>query len=264
VPDIGSTLRETRMRRRIDIVEVESHTKIRAKYLRALENEEWDLLPGPTFVKTFLRTYGDYLGLDSKMLVEEYKQRFERPGPQDLLPFSPRSSSRRQRRPPVVPPFLIVAVCIVALLAALYALGQLGNGDDGSDASVEATATPSATPAASGSSKKKKSSSSRRKKAAAPKTVRLRIVATGTVNVCLVSGVSGKVLINSENLTAGKATRTYSAKRLKVTFGNGQARMRIAGRTYDVPDTSAGVGYDLRPGRKPARLSAGSRPDCVT
>src|SRR4051812_22011149 len=174
------------MRQRIDIVEVESHTKIRAKYLRALENEEWDLLPGPTFVKTFLRTYGDYLGLDSKMLVEEYKQRFERPGPQDLLPFSPRSSSRRQRRPPVIPPFLIVAVCIVALLGALYALGQLGNGDEGSDASVEATATPSATPAASGSSKKKKSSSSSRsKKAAAPKTVRLRIVATGTVNVCL-------------------------------------------------------------------------------
>ncbi len=79
MPEIGPTLRETRMRQRLDIVEVEAATKIRAKYLRALENEEWDQLPGPTFVRTFLRTYGDYLGLDSKMLVEEYKQRFERP-----------------------------------------------------------------------------------------------------------------------------------------------------------------------------------------
>ena len=62
MPEIGETLRETRMRRRIDMTEVEAATKIRAKYLRALENEEWDLLPGPTFVKTFLRTYAEYLG----------------------------------------------------------------------------------------------------------------------------------------------------------------------------------------------------------
>src|SRR5919112_3270843 len=104
MPDIGTTLRETRMRQRIDITDVESATKIRAKYLRALENEEWDLLPGPTFVKTFLRTYGDYLGLDSKMLVEEYKQRFERPHPGELLPFSGRRSPRRS---PALPPWAI-------------------------------------------------------------------------------------------------------------------------------------------------------------
>ena len=47
MPEIGDQLRETRMRNRIDITEVEAATKIRAKYLRALENEEWDLLPGP-------------------------------------------------------------------------------------------------------------------------------------------------------------------------------------------------------------------------
>ena len=38
------------MRARIDISELEAETKIRAKYLRALENEEWDLLPGRTYV----------------------------------------------------------------------------------------------------------------------------------------------------------------------------------------------------------------------
>ena len=65
MPEIGETLREARMRRRIDMTEVEAATKIRAKYLRALENEEWDLLPGPTFVKTFLRTYAEYLELDA-------------------------------------------------------------------------------------------------------------------------------------------------------------------------------------------------------
>src|SRR6187397_3610783 len=94
--DIGAQLRETRMRRRIDISEVEAATKIRAKYLRALENEEWSLLPGPTFVKTFLRTYAEYLDLDARNLVEEYRQRYERPSTTELTPFGPGMGSRGQ------------------------------------------------------------------------------------------------------------------------------------------------------------------------
>ena len=72
------------MRAGIDISEVETATKIRARYLRAIENEEWGLLPGPTFVKSFLRTYAEYLGLDAKLLVDEYKlppRARPRPGP---------------------------------------------------------------------------------------------------------------------------------------------------------------------------------------
>src|SRR3954469_15469609 len=85
---IGDTLREARMRQKIDISEVEAKTKIRAKYLRALENEEFDLLPGTTFVRSFLRTYAEYLGLDAHMLVEEYRSRYEPRGQEDLTPFS--------------------------------------------------------------------------------------------------------------------------------------------------------------------------------
>ena len=95
MPEIGDQLRESRMRNRVDITEVEAATKIRAKYLRALENEEWDLLPGPTFVKTFLRTYAEYLGLDARNLVEEYRSRYERPAQQELTPFG-----AQPRRPP--------------------------------------------------------------------------------------------------------------------------------------------------------------------
>src|SRR3954454_14199862 len=104
MPEIGETLREARMRRRIDMTEVETATKIRGKYLRALENEEWDLLPGPTFVKSFLRTYAEYLELDARMLVEEYRQRYERPAAQDRTPFSAarRGGSGRRRRPPAL------------------------------------------------------------------------------------------------------------------------------------------------------------------
>ena len=74
---IGDTLRVARMRQKIDITEIESKTKIRAKYLRAMENEEFDLLPGSTFAKSFLRTYAEALGLDAHRLVEEYRAQYE-------------------------------------------------------------------------------------------------------------------------------------------------------------------------------------------
>ena len=82
------------MSARIDVSEIEAQTKIRAKYLRALENEEWDLLPGPTFVRSFLRTYAQALGLDAKALVEEYRLNYERPSEAALEPIvsTPRSS----------------------------------------------------------------------------------------------------------------------------------------------------------------------------
>src|ERR671926_750501 len=102
MPDIGATLREARTRQRIDISEVESETKIRAKYLRALESEEWDLLPGPTYVKSFLRTYAEYLGLDARMLVEEYRRRYERPTMHELSPLGGLGAQRRNRRPPAL------------------------------------------------------------------------------------------------------------------------------------------------------------------
>src|ERR671938_1366837 len=98
MPEIGASLREARMRARIDISELEAETKIRAKYLRALENEEWDLLPGPTFVKSFLRTYADALGLDSRLLVEEYKLRHERLSDVELQPIVPPGRADRRRR----------------------------------------------------------------------------------------------------------------------------------------------------------------------
>ena len=86
------------MRARIDISEVEARTKIRAKYLRAIENEEWDLLPGPVYVKSFLRTYGDYLGLDSRLLIDEFKRRYERPTDHELRPIAPTARERDRHR----------------------------------------------------------------------------------------------------------------------------------------------------------------------
>jgi hypothetical protein len=256
MPEIGQTLRETRMRNRVDITEVEAGTKIRAKYLRALENEEWDLLPGPTFVKTFLRSYADYLGLDSRQLVEEYKQRFERPAQTELTPFSPRSRERREqrRRRSFLGPALAILVAVVGLLAALYALGTWGGQDNGRGSNT-IDATPTATPARTPPRKKKR-------KPAPPTRVTLQIVPTGIVNVCLVDA-SGHALINNQDLQAGQKVKRYRGRRFRVSFGNGNARLKAAGRTVDVPDRSTPVGYELRPGKRPRELPEARRPTCL-
>ena len=86
VPPIGETLRQARMRHKLDIADVEARTKIRAKYLRALENEEFGVLPGPTTVRSFIRTYAELLGLDPHPLVEEYRQQSEDREEADIQP----------------------------------------------------------------------------------------------------------------------------------------------------------------------------------
>src|SRR5918998_5145221 len=73
---IGTSLREARIRRGLDLAEAEAATKIRPRYLQALEEEQFDLLPSPTYVKGFMRTYAEFLGLDGQLYVDEYNSRY--------------------------------------------------------------------------------------------------------------------------------------------------------------------------------------------
>src|SRR6266516_6640116 len=73
--EIGNSLREARLRQGLDFPELEQGTKIRGKYLRALEDEQFDVLPAQTYVKGFLRNYAEYLGLDGQLYVDEFNSR---------------------------------------------------------------------------------------------------------------------------------------------------------------------------------------------
>jgi hypothetical protein len=84
--EIGNSLREARVRQQYELTEVELATKIRARYLRALEEESFEALPAQTYVKGFLRTYADYLGLDGQLYVDEFNSRF---GVEDEEPREP-------------------------------------------------------------------------------------------------------------------------------------------------------------------------------
>src|SRR3954467_8459389 len=94
--EIGNSLREARLRQHLDFPEIEQATKIRGKYLRALEEEQFDVLPAQTYVKGFLRSYAEYLGLDGQLYVDEYNSRFV-VGEEDV-PARPRRSAPPQPR----------------------------------------------------------------------------------------------------------------------------------------------------------------------
>jgi hypothetical protein len=252
MPDIGATLRDARMRARIDVSEVETQTKIRAKYLRALENEEWDLLPGPTYVKSFLRTYAEALDLDAKLLVDEYKLRHERLSEVELQPISAAAPGRERRRPkPVIPPGAYVVLIFVGLIVALYLLDPGGSNQPSSagPAATQPTRPPATPPPVSTSSS-----------APRPQRVRLALEATGDVYVCLKAGT--RTLLNGVTLTAGARTPTFRARRFRLTLGNNAVRLRINGRPKAIAASADPIGLEITPrsGRRP--LPASRRPVC--
>ena len=249
MPEIGETLREARMRRRIDMAEVESATKIRAKYLRALESEEWDLLPGPTFVKTFLRTYAEYLELDARLLVEEYKQRFERPAGMDITPLNLRNQRRARRVAPRIGPGIVVVLGVLAVLGALYVLGR--SGEDPESETPTRVETPAPSSQEGGDRERERERERRR-----ARPLRVRIAATGEVYVCMEDS-RGRAIVDRQTLQAGETTRTFRGRRFRVTFGTAAARMRVNGRSYRVAQSQEPVGYELRSGKRPRRISSG-------
>jgi cytoskeleton protein RodZ len=260
MPAIGATLREARMRAHIDISEIESETKIRAKYLRALENEEWDLLPGPTYVKSFLRTYAEALGLDARLLLEEYKLRHERLSDIELQPITPLGhrggGGRRGRRGRGgIPRAYVVWFLVLAVLAGVYLLGKSSEDNGTSKPNVPSGSNPAA-PAGGKKSKKKKSTQT-----PAPRFARLQIIGTGQVYVCL-KAAGGRTLVNGATLAAGSHTKTYRSSRFDLTLGNGSAQMRLNGRVLDVPEVQSGIGYRITvKGRR--TLSPDKRPTCL-
>ena len=127
--ELGNSLREARLRQHLDFPEVEQATKIRAKYLRALEAEQFDQLPSQTYVKGFLRSYAEYLGLEGQLFVDEYNSRFVANDDEPLL--RPRRSSarpprqrehRRAERNVVVLTLVAIGV-IAALIIAAWKFG---------------------------------------------------------------------------------------------------------------------------------------------
>jgi cytoskeleton protein RodZ len=246
MPSIGDTLREARMRQRLDIADVEAKTKIRAKYLRALENEEFGMLPGPTFVKTFLRSYAEVLGLDPHRLVDEYRSRYEpRDEIEGLQPLGPPGVGRdRRRRGPPPGPWVPVGIAVLAVVGALLVIGLVGGDDDGGgEAAQETTTQP------------RRAERRERPKPPPPRRVTLRIAPVAETYVCMDTGVGTE--IRFEGILT--APETFRGRRLRVNLGNTSVEVTKNGEPVDVGTGPDPVGFEFTP-QSTTPLPLGERP----
>jgi len=213
-PGIGQALKDARRRLGMDVGEAEERTKIRAKYLRALEAEDWEILPAPAYVRGFLRTYGALLGLDGEMLADEFRRRHEEPAAASPAP-EPFLQGRRSSggRPPSRGP--LIAGVALAIVALVVVLGLIGGGDDEPDSTAPVTAGKGG---GDGDGKKNvKSNADSKKEPREP--VDLVLEPLGSVQVCVV--VSGEALIDGQVLAEGAIEEFTGQKRYRVDVGDG-------------------------------------------
>ena len=239
------------MRQHLDIADVEAKTKIRAKYLRALENEEFGMLPGPTFVKTFLRTYAEALGLDPQALVEEYRATYEpREELEQLQPLGPTAVGRDRRRVgPPRGPWVGIAAAILAIVAALALIGLIsGGGDDNNSSSGGQTETQATKP--------KQKQKPKQKTTPPASTITLKIVPANQVYVCLDKGAGTPIVFEGILDSA----RTFKAgKLLRVNLGKTDVQVTKNGKPVAIQPGPEPVGFTFTPTTtKP--LALGDRP----
>jgi cytoskeletal protein RodZ len=125
--EIGYSLKAARERQGIGLPEAELATKIRAKYIRALEEEDFDALPADTYARGFLRTYADYLGLDGEIYVDEYASRFHNAEWEDEPRRAPRRSRPRRERTVERRAVVLVLAGIAVLSALVFVAFRFGN-----------------------------------------------------------------------------------------------------------------------------------------
>jgi hypothetical protein len=256
---VGRTLRETRTRRKIDLADVEAATKIRSRFLRAIENEEWDQLPGEIYGRAFIRAYASHLGLDGERLAEEQRRDRGAARPGEGLPRAdpvPARQPRRRspRRVPSVSPRLLAAVVSAVLVAILIVVGLSSGGD-----------SPQPTGAAkhgrSAHGKAEGNAADAEAPRAQPGGHVVELTANAEVWVCLLDA-GGEPLIDGQILSAGSSEGPYRSGSFTVSFGNGEVTMMVDGQQASIPQTSSPVGYSIGGGAlRP--LSEGERPTCT-
>lgn len=251
------------MRHDLDIADVEARTKIRAKYLRALENEEFGVLPGSTTVRSFIRTYAELLGLDPHPLVEQYRTQNEDREEVEIQPVpSPsRGGNRRERRdrperrPPPPPrgggrpsPLVLIGLTLVAVLTLLAVIGLIGGEDNGSKKQVS---NEDGTTQAQKAKKKPKP----RKPKPAATVATLGVEPSVPTYVCVDTGPGTEIVFEGTLDSA----RKFKGKRVRLNLGKTSAKLTANGKPVQLEPSPTPVGYDITP-TKVQPLDVGQRP----
>lgn len=223
---VGAILHEARRRQRIDLSTVEERTKIRGKYLRALEDEDWDVLPGPAYARGFIRAYAELLDLDSEMLVDQYRRRHEGPSTSTYELAEPLLSGHRPDDPrrSAISRRLIVAAIVALAVILLLLLGlTAGSEDDRGGGSRGGERGERPRPQGEG-----EAGAGGGEAAGRPQEVRVRFVAQSDLQACVIDAAD-RVLIPDQLLSAGTEEGPFSSRRFRIELTPGTARIVVNG-----------------------------------
>jgi cytoskeleton protein RodZ len=247
---IGATLADARGRAGLDIEAVEQRTKIRARYLRALEEENWEDLPSSAYAKGFLRTYAGLLDLDAELLVDEYRRQVEARLDEQGRPLGEQVLEHR-RRPGQDPrrfttgTIVLASIAAVAVVAAVIAI--TGNDED-----------PAPQPRANHAAKQD-DREREQEPASTGELVRLELHVRKPVEVCLL-GEEKQELIDGQLLTAGSRDAFASEHfqlRFPAGFDRDQIEVELNGERAKLPRIQGPARLEITP---PARVRQASPP----
>jgi len=218
--EIGSSLREARVRQGLEFAEIETGTKIRGKYLHALEDEHFDVLPGETYIKGFLRTYAEYLGLDGQLYVDEFNSRYV--APEEIQPIRARRTAHTRSHRRVQGGVLVAALVGIAVVTALVIVAWTS----GSPSKQNLAGVNPTTP--------------KKHKTHAPAPARARITLRAVrSNVSLLAvrkgGPTGKVLLENVELAPGDA-KHFTRRKIWIQTGTPEnLRVIVNGKRVTFP-----------------------------
>ena len=239
--EIGTSLREARLRQGLELPELEQTTKIRSKYLRALEEEQFHTLPAQTYVKGFLRTYAEALGLDGQLYVDEYNSRYVT-GEDEPQPRPRRSSARPPAHRRLETRAVVIGVSsIAAVLALFFVAWKFGGPDESKVVGVNETA-PSVPAADRERERQPPAAPAVQQPRPRPAPV-ARLVISAANGRCWLQVRSGSALgaeMFSGTLEYGQTLPPFVARRLWVNIGApGNVVLRLNGRARPLPGSGS-------------------------
>ena len=255
---IGEVLGEARERQGLELREVEERTKIRLKYLRALEAEDWDALPTSAYAKGFLRTYAQLLVLDAEALVDEYRRQVEGVSGDPAYPLGDQLLERRRRvgqRSHVNRAAIMLAIGAMVVIGVVAAIVLAGGEDRPGRGDREARH-------ARGKGRDKHRGEG--KASSKPgQTTTLALSMKDSVEVCLLGG-SGRPLI--AQVLAPGTKESYTRHEFELRFPSGfepdQFKLEIGGHSRLLPKAKGAVAYAIEAPKKVTRLSRPPDEEC--
>ncbi len=285
---IGDTLAEARTRRGVDLDEVHAATGIRPRYLRAIEEEDWNALPEEFYARSFIRKYAQFLGVDPEPLVEDYRRQRGTTGSAGAptSPFAKTNSRRadalrRRRKRQAIYVWVGTGLLAVAIVVPIVAIAS-GGGESGSGKNASSGGGAKAGNGTAGGGNGKGAAAGAQGKgggkhggggnggaagtgagagAGTGATIALAIEPTAEVWACVLDA-KGKPLVDGATLAPGEAVGPFHSKGYTAAFGNGAVKVEVNGKPAATPETPSPMGFTVDHDGKLHELPEGKRPSC--